>query len=234
MSVKVLILTGDGVNCEKETARAFSMAHASSTILHINELESKGPQFLEDFQILALPGGFSFGDELGSGKIFSLKLKSYLGEGIKEFVKKKKPVIGICNGFQVLTKLGLLSDEGVVGLAQNESGHFMNKWSTLKVESKHCIWLKDCEELHLPIRHGEGRLKIRDEASAKNLHIALKYQENPNGSDQDIAALTDASGLVLGLMPHPEAAIKEALYPGGEVVGTIGLKLFQNAVDYCQ
>ncbi len=234
MNVKVLIITGDGVNCELETARAFNVCSAETTILHINQLECLGPDFLKGYNILALPGGFSFGDELGSGKVFSLKLKSYLKEGIKDFVADKKPVIGICNGFQVLTKLGLLSEEGKVGLAQNESGHFINQWSTLKVETKNCIWLKDCEEFHLPIRHGEGRLKINKDVSGDDIHVALTYSQNPNGSDRNIAGLTDETGLVLGLMPHPEAAIKETLYPGGVIRGSIGLKIFENAVNFCR
>lgn len=241
MEVKTLVLTGDGVNCENETKRAFEKAGANCVIKHINDFSSgeKFSEYLKSFHILALPGGFSFGDELGSGKVFALKLKNYLGVAIEEFIASKKPIIGICNGFQVLTKLGVFNDDHVqVGLARNHHGRFIDKWSHLKVENQHCIWLKEMEDIFLPIRHGEGRFVGAASAEATLQHlkvnnqVVLTYNDNPNGSLGDIAGVTDKSGVVFGLMPHPEAAVKEALYPGGEVVGTLGLKIFENAVNY--
>ncbi len=236
MDVKVLIITGDGVNCEHETARAFNMAGANADIVHINQLVDQ-PNILESYQILALPGGFSFGDELGSGKIFSLKLKEYIGQKLKEFVAKGGPIIGICNGFQVLTKLGVFGD---FGLAQNSHGKFIDKWVQLEVEEGHCIWLKGISSMKLPIRHGEGRFVINensdwnlDKLKTKQRKV-LTYKENPNGSVGDIAGICDETGLVFGLMPHPEAAIKEILYPGSVVEGSLGLSIFKNAVDYCR
>ena len=240
MSVKVLIITGDGVNCELETKRAFEKAGAECEIKHINDFSDK-KNSLTHYHILALPGGFSFGDELGSGKVFALKLKNYLETEIKNLINEKKPVIGICNGFQVLTKLGVFDSEGLkVGLAHNDHGKFIDKWAKLKVSSNDNIWLKNIDELFLPIRHGEGRFVCNPEGddSLKKLNelgqIALTYMDNPNGSYQNIAGVTDRTGLVLGLMPHPEAAIKDTLYPGGEVQGVIGLSLFENAVNYCK
>lgn len=236
-TVKVLVLTGDGVNCERETARAFELSGAETTILHVNQLTDKF-NFLDGFQILALPGGFSFGDELGSGKVFSLKLEAFLGESISKFIERGCPVIGICNGFQVLTKLNIFSKKkNTVGLARNNHGTFINKWSNLKVKENTSLWLKGIEELFLPIRHGEGRFVFNNDTEArdeflKNGQVVLTYGENPNGSTDDIAGVCDPTGRVLGLMPHPEAAVKAELYPGGEIIGTHGLQIFMNAVNY--
>ncbi|CAM9898395.1 unnamed protein product [Chrysoparadoxa australica] len=238
--INVLVLTGDGVNCENETARAFKLCGVNTQIMHVNELEGKN-DVLKTFHILALPGGFSFGDELGSGKVFSLKLQKYLGEEIRHFVKTGHPVIGICNGFQVLTKLSLFTEKpNTVGLAPNNHGNFMNKWATLNVEPNKSIWLKGIKNLRLPIRHGEGRFVFNDlggvdlESFKRKGMVALTYQDNPNCSTGDIAGVCDESGLVFGLMPHPEAAVKEELYPGGEIVGDPGLKIFENAVNYVE
>lgn len=239
-NVKVLVLTGDGVNCERETARAFELCGAESTIKHINELEDQ-KDILNDFDILALPGGFSFGDELGSGKVFSLKIQKYLSGEIQSFIKKGGPVIGICNGFQVLTKLGIFSvQDAKAGLAPNSHGKFINKWVHCEVQETNSIWLKGLKNLRLPIRHGEGRIvfskdqKTSYDSFRVNKMVALKYDVNPNGTFENIAGLSDETGLVFGLMPHPEAAVKDELYPGGELIGELGLKVFQNAVNFVQ
>lgn len=242
IDIAVCIITGDGVNCEHETKRAFEKAGAKCVITHINNKVS-----LKDFDILAFPGGFSFGDELGSGKVFSLKIKEIYGDEINQFVADKKPIIGICNGFQVLTKLGLFSKVGdshlKLGLAHNETGQFIDKWSHLKVKGTKSIWLKGIESLFLPIRHGEGRFCVTHEnglghQELENIqsagHDVLHYQDNPNGSMGNIAGLSDDSGLVFGLMPHPEAAINNNLYPGGEIQGSLGLEIFKNAVSYAK
>ena len=243
-SVKVLVLTGDGVNCERETARAFEMHGAQTKITHINDLEASASS-IHEFDILALPGGFSFGDDLGSGKIFALKISKFLGDEFNQFIKAKKPVIGICNGFQVLTKLGVFTDfdSRFIGLAQNESGQFIDQWEELKVQSSKCIWTKGIDSIKLPIRHGEGRFilnRANDELShlceqfMKNDQVVLTYTNNPNGAHEDIAGVCDSSGLVFGLMPHPEAAVHSELYPGGKVIGELGSVLFKNAITYIQ
>lgn len=236
--VLVLVITGDGVNCERETARAFELCGATATIKHVNDLEGE-VDILEGFHILALPGGFSFGDELGSGKVFSLKLEKYLGESIKTFVKNGGPVIGICNGFQVLTKLSMFTEEkNTIGLAPNDHGKFINTWVDCEVQENNSIWLKGIQKLRLPIRHGEGRVVLSDthnglyESLKEKGMFPLKYSSNPNGSIDSIAGVSDETGLVFGLMPHPEAAVKKELYPGGEVIGDLGLKIFENAVSY--
>lgn len=238
--VKVLVLTGDGVNCERETANAFELAGASSEIRHINEF-IENSDLLESYNILALPGGFSFGDELGSGKVFSLKLKKIFGEKIRRFVDKGGPVIGICNGFQVLTKLDLFTGKPVVGLAGNENGKFINKWVTVKIQETPSIWLKNIYKMKLPIRHGEGRIVFDESINQDSIEdlinkgiFAMKYEGNPNGSQYSLAGLSDETGLVFGLMPHPEAAVNDALYPGGVQEGDLGLSIFRNAVNYIQ
>lgn len=247
LAPKVLVLTGEGINCERETAFAFEKAGALPFIKTINEL-IEDPSALKDFDILAIPGGFSYGDEIGSGHVFALKLKKHLGQEIKEFVSNKKPIIGICNGFQILVKLGLF-DTGLdreIGLAPNNSGSFINIWTTVIPNKKsNSIWLKNLEKgISLPIRHGEGRVVldalIKDEVYSKlvkNGQIALTYKNDINGSYQNIAGLSDKSGLVLGLMPHPEADLFKATSPQGSnepLSFSVGYQIFKNSVDYIQ
>lgn len=220
MKANFLVLNGDGINCERETAQAFELAGATATIIHVNELLAT-PKKLRDFQGLALPGGFSFGDELGSGQILALKLKYGLSEEFSQFVTEQKPIIGICNGFQVLVKLGLLpnpNEKRCVALSNNESGEFIDRWVSLKIQSKTvCRWTTLLEDtIELPIRHGEGRLVFtagKEEPLYQELaqkgQIPLTYTENVNGSAYQIASLCDPSGVIFGLMPHPEAYVSE-------------------------
>ena len=248
MKVPVLVLTGDGINCERETALAFTLAGATPTIIHINDLLA-APKRLGEFAALALPGGFSFGDDLGSGQILALKLKTALGDALRDFVAKERPIIGICNGFQALTKLGLLPrpfSARVMAIAHNSGGHFLDRWVGLDVDEKSpCIWtqgLGATEDLILPIRHGEGRVvfspedpeKIHSEL-ARSGQIPLRYRDDVNGSYGRIAGVCDPSGLIFGLMPHPEAAISKLQYPDSsrrpvrDEAG-IGLAFFANCV----
>lgn len=241
-----LVLSGDGINCERETAAAFEESGATSTIVHINDLlESKTR--LNQFDGLALPGGFSFGDELGSGQILSMKIKHGLSDEFKSFVESKKPIIGICNGFQVLVKLGALPSferEREIALAHNISGEFINKWSKMKVNKSVCKWTHDISEaeIELPVRHAEGRIifKQGQEVSIynrliKNGQIPFTYTEDINGSYERIAGVCDESGMILGLMPHPEAYLYKATYrkhcndvhSKGD-----GILLFENIVNY--
>lgn len=236
-----LVLCGDGINCERETAAAFEAAGGRARIVHINDvLES--PKMLEDFQGLAIPGGFSFGDELGSGQIMALKIRHKLGGAFFDFVAAGKPVIGICNGFQVLVKLGLLpypeTQERVLGLAPNVGGGFIDRWVALDVNRRSvCRWTEDIAHLELPVRHGEGRVVFKDETIYQELlaagQIPLTYAEDVNGSHGRIAGLCDASGMILGLMPHPEAHVFSATYraPGCNYMGEgQGLALFRNII----
>lgn len=248
--VRALIITGFGINCEEEMAAAYKLAGASPEIIHINELfEEKC--FLRDFEILNFPGGFSFGDDLGSGKVLANKIKykklrsgkSFLDELVL-FLESGKFILGICNGFQVLVKLGLLPNIGgnleqEVTLTRNDSGRFIDKWCTCEVTSRQTPFLEDIREIDLPVRHGEGKLIIRDnwvrDLILENELNCLSYKENFNGSELSCAGLTDLSGQVLGMMPHPEAFLSIYNHPEWPVLNTEvsqgeGLKIFKNIV----
>ena len=243
-----IIVAGDGINCERETAAALVQAGGDSKIVHINDL-LENPKMLEAAEGLAIPGGFSFGDELGSGQIMALKIRHKLGSAFFNMVEKKKPVIGICNGFQVLVKLGLLpfpaETERRVALAANESGKFIDRWVSLDVNPKSvCLWTKDLplSSLELPIRHGEGRIVFRSgeeetiyQTLVRQGQIPLTYKEDVNGSHARIAALTDPSGIVLGLMPHPEAFVSQITYRSSQqntAAKGDGLFIFENIVKH--
>ncbi len=248
--IKALILTGDGINCETETALAFKELGVEPEIVHISDLIEK-KELLEDSHILALPGGFSFGDEIGSGQILALKLKYALGDELKKFVEAKKPVIGICNGFQALVRLGLLPKPfrpRSMTLTHNRQGHFINRWVDLEVPTSNCVWTKDLkgEKISLPIRHGEGRIVFKgNEDDQKDLYktlstngqIALNYSSDVNGSYAQIAGVCDPSGLIFGLMPHPEAAISFWHNPSGKEKSDetgLGLLIFESGIKYCE
>lgn len=245
-SKRGLVLMGDGINCEDETAYALSLVGIEPVKVHINDLIAH-PEQLLNFGLLVLPGGFSFGDEVSSGKVLSIKLRYGLGEHLTTFITKGNLVLGICNGFQALVKLGLLpiepnkkdlSLEPTVTLTHNQQGQFMNRWVWLTGIQQH-PWLKGLERFMLPIRHGEGRLMLHPELSFESLepHIALRYEEDVNGSVDRVAALCHPAGNVFGLMPHPEAFVRPQQHPAWtslpsnsalEPVEPAGLRFFQN------
>lgn len=242
---KFLVLAGDGVNCERETAAAFIHAGGAAEIVHINRL-LENPQQLGNYDGLALPGGFSFGDELGSGQLLALKIRAKLGDTFRDFTAQKKPVIGICNGFQVLVRLGLLpfpDQPRAASLAVNNHGEFMNKWADLETdESSVCLWTKDMADFSLPVRHKEGRIVLTTgaekdvyETLVKNGQIPLRYRHDINGSYERIAALCDPSGFVLGMMPHPEAFVFQATgrqRSANPLEKGMGLQLFENILRH--
>jgi phosphoribosylformylglycinamidine (FGAM) synthase-like amidotransferase family enzyme len=213
----VLILTGDGINSENELARAFSEQGAKVSKVHINTF-LKNPKMLQDHGVLAIPGGFSFGDELKSGKILAEKLRDTLIEGLSTFVSHGGRIIGICNGFQVLAQLGAFDKNFATRsftLAENAHGSFMDKWTTLKVDpaasTKSC-WFKNIEgRIFLPVRHKEGRILLASNFSLP--YGPLSYTDDINGSHQNLAGILDSTGQIFGLMPHPEVATKDFLYP---------------------
>lgn len=243
---KVLVLSGHGLNCETETAFAFEQAGAQAQIIHIQDLIDNKKLFA-GFEILVFPGGFSFGDDMGSGKALANIIKKNLYDELLEFKNKGNMILGICNGFQVLTQLGLLPG----ALMHNDSARFIDTWVGLKF-SGDSPWLKGLAEMSLPIAHGEGRYFLGDEErdsviSAINAGkiSVLHYTENPNGSLEDIAGITDESGLVLGMMPHPERAIFSHHHPNWTQMREAArrqartleefspsLQLFKNAVQY--
>lgn len=237
MKPKFMILWGDGINCENETARAVQLAGGDAVKVHISDL-LVNPDSLTDYQAVIFPGGFSFGDHLGSGQILAIKLEKALKKQLQQFVKTK-PVLGICNGFQTLIKMGLLPNadfQRSCALVKNEQGHFIDRWVELdhNVQSP-CIWTKNLPpHFVLPVRHGEGRFVCQDESVLQRLRgqqqIVLRYKNDINGAQDHIAGVCDTSGLVFALMPHPEAAVHDWHLP---FAGTAyGLEFFKNAVSY--
>ncbi len=258
--VRALVITGVGLNCEKETAAAFKCCGASPELVHLNDLIA-GKRSLEEFHILSFIGGFSFGDHLGSGTVFANKLKYSLRADLEKFVKDGKLVIGICNGFQTLTRLGLAPAlDGALfqqqaALTNNDSGVFRDDWVLLKGNPKSpCVFTKGIDLIRLPIRHGEGKF-VADPATLARMEkdnlVALRYAaasgetakefpENPNGSLNAIAGICDASGRVFGLMPHPEAFLSPYNAPDwqkAKIEGSLpadgeGKAIFANAVSF--
>ncbi len=250
-SATALVLTGYGINCERESKYAFEKSGGVADIVHVNAV-IENPKLLEDYNLLFFPGGFSFGDDLGSGKVFANKMKYKLFDPIREFVNSKKLVIGVCNGFQVLVKLGVLpvpDFQQRATLAANDSGKFEDRWVFLKVNQQSpCLFTTGMDYLLLPIRHGEGKFiapdKTLSEIREKNL-AALQYVDrygkpadypyNPNGSIDGIAGICDETGGIFGLMPHPEAFNMPQncpYWPLGGVKEAMGLRIFKNAVKY--
>ncbi|MBX9879839.1 MAG: phosphoribosylformylglycinamidine synthase subunit PurQ [Candidatus Obscuribacterales bacterium] len=223
MIAKALVLYGDGINCDLETEYGLSIAGFSPERIHATEL-LKTPGKLSECQMLVLPGGFSFGDEIASGKVLSIELKQRISAALHEFIDKKGLVIGICNGFQILVQLGILpvSKSGaqkVVSLARNSGGKFINRWVNLSVVNEHqSPFFAGLKEIDLPIRHGEGRLTLgvnpgKEVSELVSKHTVLRYRDDVNGSYEKAAALTNEQGNVLGLMPHPEAFIRWSQHP---------------------
>ncbi len=269
MKPRVCVITGYGINSDYELEHCFALAGGDARRVHINDLIS-GTVRLADFDILAVPGGFSFGDHIASGRVFANKLKRFLGDELQTAVQKGVPIIGICNGFQVLIKLGLLpgpdakapgeTQDGATAagalrqtstLTFNDSGRFEDRWCHLKaVTQSPCIWTRGIDMTYLPVRHGEGKFVPADEAELQRLRdngmICLRYATatggrpdfpaNPNGSVDDVAGICNESGLVFGLMPHPEAHMHATNHPQWLRLGLRGegegLRFFRNAVDF--
>lgn len=231
MKPKVCVLRTDGTNCDKELAMAFNLAGAEAEIVTFNTLKKeydpvtqRKVRLTEDYQIFAIPGGFSFGDYIRAGTIQAYQMQRYLGDQIAEFIESGKPVIGICNGFQVLAQTGFTPAldakiEQSAALAQNEGKTFRCKWVYLSSPAENeSLWTEGIEGFWIPIAHGEGRFVAPEETlsriESKNLvafrydnpvdNIGPDYEKNPNGSMNDIAGITNEAGNVIGLMPHPE------------------------------
>jgi len=244
MNVKVCVLTGFGINADQEMSVAFKRAGAQVSLVHVEDL-CRGISSLDDFSILAFPGGFAFGDHLGSGKVLSHIVRKSLRPQIDSLVGRGGLVIGICNGFQTLVKMGLLPNRSgdwnqEVSLVHNDIGHFLDCWVHLRRNPDNdSPWLRGIDGMFVPIRHGEGRLVVNDEVVAKAIerdHLcAFEYRDGaPNGSFRDIAGLTDVTGRVLGLMPHPECYLQNEQRPDGvqHKHSPEGLSLFYNAVSW--
>lgn len=239
MIPKVLILRTAGTNCDMETDVAFQLAGADTELIHIQNLIS-GNTDLSDYQILAIPGGFSYGDDISAGILLAVEMKHKLREAINQFVADRKLVIGICNGFQVLIRTGLLpgieSNEGKSELSQsatlamNTSAKFECRWVELNTQTSPCVFTKGIKpNLYLPVAHAEGRFSAPDNVLAdleSNKQVVFRYNNseesptnkteypfNPNGSDADIAGICDNTGRIFGLMPHPERFLTKFNHP---------------------
>lgn len=252
--VKVLVLRAAGINCDRETVFAFEKAGASADRVHINRvIEDKS--LLNEYQILAVPGGFSYGDDVAAGKILANQIVHHLSDCIKDFIAAGKLVIGICNGFQVLVKCGVLPNfengniQGRVTITNNDSGKFEDRWVYLQPQTDRCVFVDPNTRIYLPIAHGEGKVVTDNKQTLNRLtndgHVAFKYVDadgnegpfpiNPNGSTNSIAALTDSTGRVLGLMPHPERFVRPTQHPRWTRNGQAsadGITIFENAVKY--
>ena len=250
--LKALVLTGYGINCEVESKHCIEKSGGKADIVHLNLLLDN-PKMLEEYNMLMIPGGFSFGDDLGSGKVFGNKMRFRLREPLERFVDDGKLVLGICNGFQVLVKMGLLPEPDfnqTVSLTGNDSGHFEDRWVFLKAnQNSPCVFTKGMEYLLVPVRHGEGKFVTADSGVLDNLkknnQVVFQYVDekgslagypyNPNGSVDNIAAICDKSGRIFGMMPHPEAFNIPENCPywlKGTIKEAMGLRIFKNAVDY--
>lgn len=259
---RILIITGYGLNCEDESRHAWALAGAAPELVHLNDLLER-PQRLDDYAGLMFIGGFSFGDHMTSGHVFAARLRHRLRAPLEKFLSDGRLMLGVCNGFQIMVKLGLLPGlDGEyfrqrVALIQNAVGHFQNFWVDIRFEpSSPCVFTRGLDRLPLPIRHGEGRLFAPDRALLARVEaeggVACRYADpatglptdafphNPNGSLNAIAGLSDPTGRVFGLMPHPEAYLYPENHPQWDrrrheerlPEHGLGLRIFENAVRF--
>ncbi len=254
-AIRVLVLRTAGINCDEEVMHCWSLVGAVPTLMHVNELAQK-PTLLDDYQVLTIPGGFSYGDDIGAGVILAQRVQDSLVDSICAMVDRGGGVLGICNGFQILVKAGLLpglaQENESITITYNESAKFEARWVRLRVDAPHCPYLTDETFLEMPIEHAEGRVVAADNSTLehlrKNRHIAVTYTDadgqastypaNPNGSVAGIAGLCDSTGRILGLMPHPDRNFSPTHHPlwtrRNNSYTPDGLRLFQNAFRFWQ
>jgi phosphoribosylformylglycinamidine synthase I len=276
IQAKAIVLRAAGINCDMETEYALELAGAKAERVHVNRIiEDKSA--LDEYQIIVFPGGFSYGDDVAAGKILANQIVHHLYEPIQKFIEDGKLVLGICNGFQVLVKAGILpgsnkklATEGtentemkdknkvsnvnkqMVTITYNDSGKFEDRWVYLAPQTERCIFIERDRQIYLPVAHGEGKVVTKDKATLEKLksegYIAFKYVDkngkegnypvNPNGSVNSIAGLTDATGRVLGLMPHPERHVRPTQHPHWSRLKNKqdgdGMTIFTNAVRFVQ
>lgn len=223
---KVLVLRVPGINCERETHHAFGLAGGAPEYVHVKKLLQQ-PEILDQYKIFMVPGGYAYGDDIASGRVLANEISRKMGERLTNFIDRGGLALGICNGFQALVKLGLLPRIGggklqqQVTVCHNLSNHYECRWVTLKSQANRCIFLDDDMTLRLPAAHAEGYLMTKDAEQQQLLndegYVAFSYVDehgqkteaypaNPNGSPTGIAGITDVTGRVLGMMPHPDRA----------------------------
>jgi phosphoribosylformylglycinamidine synthase len=229
---KALVLSAPGTNRDHDVAYALQLAGAEPQIVSVAQLAEQ-PFLLAAAQLVVAAGGFSHADALGAGRMFAVSLRQAVGDDLQQFVADGKPVIGICNGFQALVRAGLLPG----ALGHNASGGFQCEWVTLQPQASRCVWTLDLDPFDCPIAHGEGRYVHPDPAALDSAgQVALRYTRNPNGSAASIAGVCDASGVVLGLMPHPENHVLSRQHPlhARGHRGSLGLQLFERGVAHAR
>lgn len=239
---RVLIIRAPGTNCDCEAAFAFARAGATTTTLHINRV-LENARLVEEFEILCFPGGFSYGDDIAAGRIEANQIRFHLADALRDFKAAGKLILGICNGFQVLIKSGILLDDASAASARgasasapaatlvgNASGKFEDRWVRLKTDGAKCVFFAGIDAMYLPVAHAEGKFVARDRQTLAALAAAgqlvlryaaaggatsglAEYPDNPNGSVEDVAGVCDATGRVCGLMPHPERYIERTQHP---------------------
>ena len=249
---RAIVLRAPGTNCDEETADAWERAGARAETWHVARL-LETPQALDAFQVLTIPGGFSYGDDLGAGRIFATRLGTVLNDALRRFHDRGGLILGICNGFQVLVKAGLLPGgpaRGAATLTHNDSGHFESRWVRLLPTPGRSPFLTDAEPIELPVAHGEGKFLLADESALAALEsagqVVLRYVDdrnrptdeypaNPNGTPGALAGLCDPTGRIFGLMPHPERHVDPLHHPQWTRRGLAkegdGLRIFRNAVQ---
>ncbi len=255
--VRAIVLRAAGINCDMETNYALELAGAKAQRVHINRIiEDK--KLLDQFQIIVFPGGFSYGDDVAAGKILANQIVHHLYEPIQKFIDAGKLTLGICNGFQVLVKAGILpgndkaESQDSVTITYNDSGKFEDRWVYLTPQTEKCIFIEPGRQIYLPIAHAEGKVVTKDDTALEELkfqgQIAFKYVDengregpypvNPNGSVDSIAGLTDTTGRVLGLMPHPERHVRPTQHPHWsrlkDRADGDGMTIFKTCVKYVQ
>ncbi len=224
MKPKAIVITGYGINCEEETAKCFELSGAEAKVVHINDL-IENPKQLNEYQIMAFPGGFSYGDDTGSGNALANKIRNNINDEMLTFAREDKLIIGICNGCQIVSNLGLAPavdqkyGERQIALMHNATAKYECRWIHTKSSSQKCIWTRDIETLYVPVAHGEGNFYMPEETLEKlkaNDQIVFRYTKpdgspanqefphNPNGAMDDIAGICDESGRIFAFMPHPE------------------------------
>ena len=251
--VRVLVLRAAGINCDEEVVHCWAVAGARPTLMHINRLAER-PSVLDDYTVVTIPGGFSYGDDIAAGQILAQRILHEVEEPLRKLVDRGGGLLGICNGFQVLVKTGLLpgGDAGrdQVTVTYNDSAKFEARWVRLEVATDRCVFLKAGTHLELPVEHAEGKVVTASDATTRRLadagQVAVRYVDeggrydrypaNPNGSVAGIAGLCDPTGRIFGLMPHPDRHFEHAHHPqwtSRKPSGPPdGLTVFQTAVRY--
>jgi len=247
-----LVIRSAGTNCDAELVRAFELAGAAVRLIHVDALIAD-PAQLDAFDLIGFPGGFSYGDDIAAGRVLAAKVRERLAPKLREIAGRGVPMIGVCNGFQVLVQAGLLPEVAdksgagaTVALIENEAGRFLDSWPGIELPESVCLWTRGLDgteqTLRLPVANGEGRFVAADEQTLKTLEtnrqVAVRYTSNVNGSANNIAGICDPTGRIFGLMPHPERYLEWCHYPSwtrldGSLTAceTIGMRLFRNGVE---